>query len=340
MKTKINLLNLLAVVSMVLAMLGLPTAVQASAAPVAQSSGSQAVAVANRPTATRANQPDAPNAVYTVGTGGTYLTLKAAFDDINSGVLTGTIQLDVIGDTNELTVTAVLNASGSGSASYTSVLIQPSGGVTRTISGATTAGSPLIDLNGADNVTINGLNTGGNALVIANTTASATSGTSTIRFIGGATNNTITNATILGAFAASVATNGGNIYFATDALTANGNDNNTISNNDIGPVNLTALPTKGIYGNGSISTAAIGNNGIVITNNNIHDYFGAAVTSDGIYIAGGNSGWTITNNRFYQTAPRVWTTGANHRAIDIQNSTATTGAQGFTITGNTIGFVS
>jgi uncharacterized repeat protein (TIGR01451 family) len=48
----------------------------------------------------------------------------------------------------------------------------------------------------------------------------------------------------------------------------------------------------------------------------------------------------ISNNRFYQTATRTWTTGANHRAIDIGNSAATSGAQGFTITGNTIGFAS
>jgi uncharacterized repeat protein (TIGR01451 family) len=268
-----------------------------------------------------------------------YTTLGSAFAAINAGVPQGDITVSITGDTDESTLSAVLNASGTGLASYTSVAISPSGGAPRTISGATTPGNPLIDLNGADNVTIDGLNTGGNSLTISNTTASPTSGTSTIRFIGGATGNTITNATILGSFSAAVTTNGGNIFFSTDALTANGNDNNTISNNNIGPAGAN-LPTKGVYGNGSLTTAAIGNNGIVITNNNIFDYFGAAVASAGIYVGGGCSGWTISNNRFFQTAPRTWTTGANNRAIDVQNSSATTGAQGFSITGNTIGFAS
>src|SRR5204862_3240729 len=102
----------------------------------------------------------------------------------------------------------------------TSISIKPAGGVARTISGATTAGSPMIDFSGADNVTIDGLNTGGNSLTISNTTASATSGTSTIRFVGGATSNTITNSTISGSFSAAVGTNGGNIFFSTDAVTA------------------------------------------------------------------------------------------------------------------------
>ncbi len=267
-----------------------------------------------------------------------YLTLKDAFDAINLGTHQGVITIGISADTTE-TAPAVLNASGSGAASYTSIAISPTGGAARTISGAIAAGSPLIDLNGADNVTIDGLNTGGNSLTISNTTSPGSSGTSTIRFIGGATNNVVTNSSILGSFGLSVATNGGNIYFATDALTANGNDNNTISNNNIGPAGAN-LPTKGVYGNGSTTTAAIGNNGIVVTNNNIYDFFGAAVTSDGIYVAGGCSGWTITNNRFYQTGTRTWTTGANHRAIEVSNSTSTTGAQGFTITGNTIGYAS
>lgn len=174
----------------------------------------------------------------------------------------------------------------------------------RTISGAIAAGSPLIDLNGADNVTIDGLNTGGNSLTISNTTASATSGTSTVRFIGGATNNTITNSDLQGSSSSSVATNGGTIFFSTDAVTANGNDNNTISNNNIGPAGAN-LPTKAILGNGSTTTTAIGNSGTVIDNNNIFDYFGAAVTSSGIATNGGCNTWSITNNRFYQTGQEL-----------------------------------
>ncbi|MBS1792677.1 MAG: hypothetical protein JSS81_02415 [Acidobacteria bacterium] len=268
-----------------------------------------------------------------------YATLGAAFTAINAGTHTGTITIDVCGDTNEGTATATLNASGAGAASYTSITMKPAGGAARTISGATTAGSPMIDFNGADNVTVDGLNTGGNSLTISNTTASATTGTATIRFIGGATGNTITNSTLLGSVASSVATNGATVFFSTDAVTANGNDNNTISNNNIGPAGAN-LPTKAILGNGSTTTTAIGNSGNVIDNNNIFDYFGAAVTSAGIATNGGCNAWTITNNRFYQTATRTWTTGSLHNAINIGNTTATSGAQGFTITGNIVGYAS
>nr|HMT09840.1 hypothetical protein [Pyrinomonadaceae bacterium] len=271
--------------------------------------------------------------------GGSYTTLADAFTAINGGTHTGAITIDIVGDTTEPAAGAILNASGAGAASYTSILIQPSGGAARTITGAATAGVALIDFNGADNVTIDGLNTGGNSLTISNTTVSATTGTSTIRFIGGATGNTITNSSILGSVSSSVATNGAVIFFSTDAVTANGNDNNTISNNNIGPAGAN-LPTKGILGNGSTSTTAIGNSGIVINNNNIFDYFGAAVTSSGVATNGGCNTWSITNNRFYQTGTRTWTTGSLHVGIDLRPSTSTSGAQGHTVTGNIIGFAS
>jgi len=267
-----------------------------------------------------------------------YTTLKGAFDAINAGTHQDIIGIGISGDTTE-TAPAVLNASGTGSSSYTSILINPTGGAARSISGAIIAGSPLIDFSGADNVTIDGLNSGGNSLTIANTTVSATSGTATLRFIGGATGNTITNANIQGSGTMSVATNGATIFFSTDAVTTAGNDNNTISNNNIGPAGAN-LPTKAILGNGSTSTTAIGNSGIVITNNNIFDYFGAAVTSAGVATNGGCNTWSITGNRFYQTGTRTWTTGALHNAINIGNTTATSGAQGFTITGNIVGFAS
>lgn len=270
-------------------------------------------------------------------TGGTlnasYITLKAAFDAINTGTHTGVITIGISGNTTE-TATAVLNASGSGSANYTSITISPTGGAARTISGAIAAGSPLIDLNGADNVTVNGLNTGGNSLTLSNTTVSSTSGTSTIRFIADATNNTITNCMIQGSFS-NFSGNGANILFSTGTTT--GNDNNTISNCNIGPAGAN-LPTKCIYGNGSQTTTAIGNSSINITNNDFHDFFGAAVSSSGITTNGGCNTWTITNNRFYQTATRTWTSGTTNSAIDIRPATAIHGAQGFTITGNIIGY--
>lgn len=259
---------------------------------------------------------------------GSYATLTAAFTAINGGVQTGAnILISIDNNTDEGTGTAGLNAG-----TWATLTINPSGA--RTITGATTAGNPLINLNGADNVTINGLNALGNSLIIQNTTVSATTATSTIRFIADATNNTITNCTILGSSTMAVGTNGGNIYFAT--ATSTGNDNNTISFCNIGPAGVN-LPTKGIYGNGSTTTTTHYNSGININNNNIYDYFGASVQSAGIYVAGGNTDWTISTNRFYQTATRTQvTTGTIHAGIQL----ASTNINNFTITSNTIGYSS
>lgn len=80
-----------------------------------------------------------------------YTTLKAAFDAINNGTHTGNINIAITGNTTE-TATAVLNASGTGNANYTSITIYPTG--TRTISG--NLANAIIQLHGADNVTIDG----------------------------------------------------------------------------------------------------------------------------------------------------------------------------------------
>src|SRR6187549_3292759 len=90
--------------------------------------------------------------VNVASTGGTlsasYTTLKTAFDSINAGAHTGVITMGISANTTE-TASAVLNGSGTGSASYSGVTINPTGGGARTITGAITAGFPLIDLNGA-----------------------------------------------------------------------------------------------------------------------------------------------------------------------------------------------
>lgn len=264
---------------------------------------------------------------------GSYATLKLAFDALN---------LEAVQAGNNITVT--INAAGyaagaetapcvlnqPATSSWATLTITPIGAVT--VSGAIVAGSTLIDLNGADNVTIDGLNASGNSMIISNTTASATSGTSTIRMQTDATGNTITNCTVLGSFSAAVATNGGNIYFGAGAVTT-GNDNNTISNCNIGPAGAN-LPTKGVYGNGSTTNTTVYNSGNTITGCNIFDYFGAAVASAGIYITGGNTDYTITNNKLYQSATRTQTTGAIHAGIQL----ASANINNCTISGNTVGF--
>ena len=174
----------------------------------------------------------------TAGTpSGVYSTLKDVFDAINLGTHQGVITITATADSIE-TASAVLNASGTGASSYSSILLQPSGA--RTISGD--IAGHMIDLNGADNVTIDGLNSGSNSLTISNTSQQVSA--STIRFINDASNNTVTNSTITGSTGAALSSGFGVIYFATGAST--GNDNNTISNNNIGAAGGN-LPINCIY---------------------------------------------------------------------------------------------
>lgn len=252
---------------------------------------------------------------------GTYATLKDAFDAINAGTHTGAVTVDLVGSTTEA-ASAVLNASGSGAASYTSVTISPSGGAARTVTGA--IAGHLLDLNGANGVTIDGLNTGGNSLTISNTNTG--SGASTIRFINDASGNTVTRCTVLGSTGSALSTGFGVIYFATGTTT--GNDNNTISSCNIGPAGAN-LPINGIYSFGT--SAAIDNSGNTISNNNIFDYFNAGGITTGINVNSGSSGWTISGNSLYQTATRTYTTANTHSGILVASGS------GYTVSNNVIG---
>lgn len=272
------------------------------------------------------------NASSTTGIGGTYPTLKAAFDDINNGLLSGAVTLTVVDNTIE-TSTAVLSASG-GSAGYTSVIISPSGGAW-TITG-NMAGGPVIDLNGADNVKIDGLNTGGNALTIINTATTNTVGTSTIRFINDATADTITNCTVLGSATSSAATASGTILFHTTTGTT-GNDNNAITFCQIGPAGSN-LPSKAIHSLGTTTSVGAYNNGITIDHCHIYDYFMTSGISAGMWLGNANGSWTVSNNKFYQTGARTQvTTGGIHAAVYVSGGNGSSNS-GHAINNNTIGY--
>lgn len=258
-------------------------------------------------------------------TSGTYTTLKGAFDKINDGTHKGAIVITLGINTTE-TASAVLNASGSGSASYTSVGIVPCGNITIT---GNLNGFPLVDLNGADNVTINGINTGSNSLTLQNTYASSSGSTSTIRLYNNATNNTITNCTVLGSSSASSFLNqyGGTIWFWNGTT---GNDNNTISNCNIG----SAGGNFPMYGVHSYNTTGI-NDHNVVTNCNIYDFFQTGKDCAGITIQIGNSDWTISNNKIYQTSARVFNSDAlTMNGIFISDNS---NGNNIVVSGNTIG---
>ncbi|MEY2830143.1 MAG: hypothetical protein RIQ33_2001, partial [Bacteroidota bacterium] len=122
------------------------------------------------------------------GTTGTqYSTLGAVFTAINAGTHNGNIVIGISATPATAESGAcVLNSSGAGSASYTSIIIRPTAdGVV--LSGPTVTGRGLIELNGADNVTIDGDNpntSGTNKnLTITNTAASTITYTSVIRLV-------------------------------------------------------------------------------------------------------------------------------------------------------------
>jgi uncharacterized repeat protein (TIGR02543 family) len=260
------------------------------------------------------------NATYTslTNAGGAFAAINAAGSQTGNNILI-TITADV---------TTEAGTNGLNAGTWATLTINPSGA--RTISGAA-ASAPLINLNGADNVTINGFNTGGNSLTISNTNTGTTAGTSTIRFIADASNNTVTNCTILGSSTSTLGTVAGTILFSTGTTT--GNDSDIISNCNIGPAGAN-LPSKAMMASGSSSS--IENDNVQITGNNIFDYFIATTGHTAINVLTGNEGWTISNNKFYQTGTRTFTSaGLRHSAVTLNNSTGS-----FTISGNTIGFAS
>lgn len=248
-----------------------------------------------------------------------YSTLKAAFDDINSGIFKGVINIFINRSITE-TASAVLNASGSGSASYSSVSIYP------TTSGLVITGAiaaALIELRGADNVTIDGRvnQTGVASLSFVNT--NATTSARTILYTNDATANRIQYCYIKGA---ATGTNGV-IYFGSSTGTT-GNDNNVIDNCFI--TNAGTRPTNGVY---SAGTSGKENSGITISNNNFFDLFSNAATTNAIYVSGYNTLWTISGNSFYETSTVVPTNTYFYKAINITNLSG----QGFEVNDNYIG---
>ncbi len=253
-----------------------------------------------------------------------YTTLKAAFNAINAGTHTGAITISISGNTTE-TDSCVINATGTGSASYSSITMSPTGGAARTIQG--NVNGNFIVFNGADTITINGLNTGGNSLTISNSSTGTLA--TTLRFFGDACNNIITNTSIRGSAKSNTL---GTIQFQRGTVT--GNDNNFISNCDIGPAGSN-LPFCAVYSAGASATVVNDNN--TITGCNIFDYFASVSTqiSYAVQLTNtGNSAWSITNNKFYQTGARTVSVGITLSTISIGTGS------GYIITGNTFGYAS
>ena len=228
-----------------------------------------------------------------------YPNLAAAIAAINLGTHQGVINVEICGSTVE-TAAMVLNSTGAGAASYTSVLIRPlNDGLT--VVGPTVAGRGLIELNGADNVTIDGdnPNTAGTNrnLTIQNNAANTVNFTSVVRValattvVTSADNVTIKNCNFIGS------ATGRNINTATSTT---------------GPENT----TFGIFAGAGASTVDATTAPAAI-----------ASVSTGVGAGATGSNLTITNNNF---------SGSMARAISA-NGSATTVFPGLLINNNTIG---
>ena len=275
----------------------------------------------------------------TAGTPGptTYSNLRLAFAAVNDGTHQGAITIDITSNPSADNNTAVLNASGSGAAEYTTVLVRPAGTPgTRTISGTINAG-PLVDLNGADNVTFDGRNADGYGLTLTNQSAASTAGTSTVRFVGDATGNTLVELILLGRSTGAVGTLCGTVLFGSGSST--GNDGNTISHCTLANdgTTTTDLVAQALVSIGGTANLDLHNSGNVVEHCLIHDFFTPA-GSRGIHLGAGNHAWTMANNRFWQGAARTTATnGSIHVVIDISSGSHSE-AGGHTITNNVIGF--
>jgi uncharacterized protein YjdB len=256
----------------------------------------------------------------TIGTlAGSYTNLWSTFNAINAGTHRGVITITITASTAE-PAACVLNRSGTGAASYTSVDIKPGAAATPTVSG-TVAAAALIKILG-DFVTIDGSNTVGGTtrdLTIQNNSGT----TPSVLWIadGGATaihDFTIKNAILINGVNTSSALIAGN---GTTLGNAGLFNTITIQNNSI---------QRAWIGMFLRATPSLGNgNNVNVIGNNLNTAGANAINLCAIYLEGiDGTGGTVSNNTVgnYSTANIAQKTG-------IWLATSTTNA---TVTGNTI----
>lgn len=255
-----------------------------------------------------------------------YPTLQSAFQAINNGLHTGNIKVLVHGSTTE-TSTARLNASGTGSASYSQVTLYP------TLTGLSISGNldgPLIDLDGADNVTIDGrVNATGTEKDLTIVNSSTDSTASTIRFVNSACENKVQYCTLQGS---TTKANGGIVFFdGARSTDPEGNNRNVICNNNITNANG-ARPLNAVYSNGT--DWDLMNVGDTIRDNFIYDFLAiSGANSGGVTIGENNSNWAITGNSFFEIPDLEPIADVDYHAVSI----VTNAGSNFNITDNYIG---
>ncbi len=271
---------------------------------------------------------------YSVGPTGNYTSITAAVADIALKGMSCAVILELQSTYLSSVETFPLSFStiptGTLTAANTLTIRPQTGASNLSITSANTIAT--IDLNGINvqYVTFDGRQGGTGTNRDLKLDCTYTAGPC-VRFINSASNCALRYCTITGV---NTSTSFANVYFATTTSVVQGNNNNTIDNCDLH--DGATQPLQLIYSSGSTSPAVL-NSGNSVTNCLLSNYFGTT-TTNGIFLTSGNTAWTITGNRFYQTAPRTYTIGATHTAINISSTLG--GAGGFTINNNIIGYAS
>jgi hypothetical protein len=264
-----------------------------------------------------------------------YNNLGSAFTAINTGnIHTGSIIILVTANTIENSP-AVLNASGAGACSYSTVVIQPGSDVVTIAGNFTTRGRGVIELNGADNVTIDGdnsLSDGINKNLSVTFTTAQDVSQSLIRLVTSTlpmdcNGITIKNCNIKGNV------NNGNIASITSSTSAAALSFGIVvaggGSTTIATAAPSALSTTGVA---LITTASVANNFVVdnCTINNVGvaiDFYGNTTASSNII--------TITNN-VIGTSSSLSTFPGGPASTVYFKGIFYRGTKAATITGNTI----
>ncbi len=264
---------------------------------------------------------------YTVGPTGNYQSLSAAMGDLNACTMTGPFIYELQAtytQANEVFPISILNNAGSSVTN--TVTIRPEAGVTTSLTISSPSAQTIL-LNGIDYLTIDGRPGGigtSKKLTVGNTSATG----SAFFFNADASNNKVTYVTGTGLGTSSVYPV---FYFNSAAGQVTGNDNNTISFNDIKSGSSKVL-LSGIYSVGLTTSGATYNSGGTITDNNFIDINNPGLASFGVNLTTGNTDWTVTNNHFYQTTGNVQTAGVTYTGISIVNA-----GSNFNVSNNYIG---
>jgi trimeric autotransporter adhesin len=275
----------------------------------------------------------------TAGTAGptVYTTVKAAFDAINAGTHQGNITVSITANTTE-TASAQLNANGTGTTVYTTVLIKPASGITPTIAG--TVNGPVISIRGS-NVTIDGSNNGTTTRDLTVSNADTTSAklaaigllsTATTQITNVVIKNTVVSKGLVGILAAesSLANTGqfanitiqnnkfqGSVigFYAFTAVAAN-NGSFNITGNDFSATGTNALYNMAIYIQGA--------SGSTITGNTIGNFDPTEDGDDvGIWLATGTTNTVIEKNKIFNLGHNA---GGGYGGHGIRVATATASA--------------